>query len=313
MRVQIGVADLIDDAVVAGGALDERRTGAARKVRIDPGVGDIRLIGHHLDLIEPRQLAQQYGAVARNAGLERGQRRNEGQSPTLAVLRNEAGSGPSPRAMRRDDRLQGSAGAFAPRELFRLLEAVLAQAPPEIAVGQRLGHLCGDGGRLARVEQRRLQTDDLRDAGVVGPDRGRAARHRLQRRQAKPFLQRWKHEDFASVVESHEIGFGDETREGYVRGAQTDAARQLRHAPPLGVGDRTDDGELSVAPCRRVEQRIGPDEAVDVLPGVKTTGVHDEGTRQIVAAGELGDRVFADRQRSKPRTDRARDVDDLAR
>ena len=146
--------------------------------------------------------------------------------------------------------------AFAMKTGLGSLERVTPQLREEPFVAQCRVQALRDRIRIRRIEQGVGPVDHFGNARRIrGDDRG-AARHRFEHRKAEAFVQRWKDEKRAAVVEQNEVGIVHAPGENESFRRQAIAFGQSCELPALKVLDGTREHEpVSVTKLRRKRRK----------------------------------------------------------
>ncbi len=112
--------------------------------------------------------------------------------------------------------------------------------------------------------------------------------HRLQRRQAEPFVQRRENKDLGGIVKSAQHFDGHKSQEAHI---VLHAAAD--HRPPqVGIAGNvvSNDDELQIGICLvffqlRLQRGEGFDHAHDILVRTDSSGIKQKGIRDLIALG----------------------------
>ncbi len=180
-------------------------------------------------------------------------------------------------------------GRLRPRERPGPGDTAPLEIGAQVAIGQHVRQTFGDGPRVGRIDQHGGVADHFGQRRRVRGDDRRAARHRLERRQAEALVQRREGEHRGQAIEDVQGPVGHEAEEPHV------AVQVVRvdGAPQLGVlRDVTaDDQQLErvVAVLVQVMDRL--DQPLEVLVRLDVADVEHERFVQLEPLADALDLV----------------------
>ncbi len=310
VAVEWAVADLVQDAVEAIGMLREPGCRLQGQIGQSRWQGVVGLVGDQRDVVMVAQGRQQLGAVVGNAGARGRQRRYERQR--FLCRRHGAGLVRQlPLGVHGFHGRNAAPRTEVPGKHPGLVQTVCFQFGAIGVVAQHLRDLVGHGALAPGVEQRIGPADDFRQAGRVRRNGGPAAGHRFQDGQTETLVPGRHDEQCAEIVELDQVLVGREAGQDHLARQQVVLAGYTFEARPFGRLKVAHDQQLMGPAQVFGQQRVGGDQALDMLAAVGGTRVHDERLADAVLCQHRLFFFLAHLQWLEMRVGGGRDVDHL--